>query len=119
MQLRPQVTSDILSLAGQVDKKNKILSIKCTTLYPHPTDPDRAFMSTLEINKMGSMPKWASRQNSGNSLAVPPIDLSTPGALSSTIYLRLRPCFPAILSLVHLSEDAHCLPVCPHACMPM
>jgi hypothetical protein len=59
VQLRPQVTSDILSLAGQVDKKNKILSIKCTTLYPHPTDPDRAFMSTLEINKMGSMPKWA------------------------------------------------------------
>ena len=68
---------------------------------------------------VGSMPKWAGRQNSGNSLAVHPIDLSTPGALFSPIYLRLRPCFSVILSLLHLSENAHCLPVCPHACMPM
>jgi hypothetical protein len=40
---------------------------------------------------VGSMPKWASRQNSGNSLAVPSIDLSSPGA-----------CMPHLLELVLL-----------------
>mmetsp|Transcript_725 Transcript_725/g.1785 ORF Transcript_725/g.1785 Transcript_725/m.1785 type:complete len:386 (-) Transcript_725:207-1364(-) len=42
-----------------LDKNNAMLSIKCTTLYPHPTDPNKSFMSTLEINKMGGMPTWA------------------------------------------------------------
>jgi len=42
-----------------VDRDNSILGVKITTLLPHPTIPDKSVMTTLEINKMGRMPKWA------------------------------------------------------------
>lgn len=42
-----------------VDKNNKLLSLKTGTICPHPTSADKCIMTTLETNKMGSMPTWA------------------------------------------------------------
>lgn len=42
-----------------LDLNHKFLSIKTGTIKSHPTDPDKCVMTTLEINAMGGMPKWA------------------------------------------------------------
>ena len=41
------------------DDKNKVLSLKTNTIMPHPELPDKSLITTLEINKLGGMPKWA------------------------------------------------------------
>ncbi len=42
-----------------IDHNNSILTVKCNTFKPHPSIPDKAVIISLEINKMGGMPKWA------------------------------------------------------------
>mmetsp|Transcript_29277 Transcript_29277/g.45879 ORF Transcript_29277/g.45879 Transcript_29277/m.45879 type:complete len:389 (+) Transcript_29277:39-1205(+) len=42
-----------------VDTNNSILTMKTNTIMPHPTDPSKTVITTLEMNKLGGMPKWA------------------------------------------------------------
>ena len=42
-----------------IDANHKLLSLKTGTIAPHPTNKDKIVMTTLEINTMGGMPKWA------------------------------------------------------------
>ena len=45
--------------AGKLDRDNKLLKLKTGTIAPHPTDPGRSVMTSLEINGMGGLPSWA------------------------------------------------------------
>mmetsp|Transcript_39708 Transcript_39708/g.77719 ORF Transcript_39708/g.77719 Transcript_39708/m.77719 type:complete len:383 (+) Transcript_39708:89-1237(+) len=41
-----------------VNRKSSLLTLKTMTMKPHPTDPNMSICTTLEINRLGSMPKW-------------------------------------------------------------
>uniref|UniRef100_A0A6U2CB16 ADP-ribosylation factor-like protein 2-binding protein n=1 Tax=Hemiselmis andersenii TaxID=464988 RepID=A0A6U2CB16_HEMAN len=41
-----------------LNRKSSILTLKTMTLKPHPTDPGKSVVTTLEINRLGSLPKW-------------------------------------------------------------
>jgi len=44
---------------NKMDVNHSLLSLKTGTISPHPTNPSKIVMTTLEINGMGGMPKWA------------------------------------------------------------
>jgi hypothetical protein len=44
---------------SRMDTEHKLLSLKTGTIAPHPTNPEKIVMTTLEINSMGGMPTWA------------------------------------------------------------
>lgn len=44
---------------NKIDANHALLSLKTGTIAPHPTNPAKIVMTTLEINNMGGMPKWA------------------------------------------------------------
>jgi hypothetical protein len=41
-----------------LNRKSSLLTLKTMTLQPHPTDPGKSIVTTLEINRLGSLPKW-------------------------------------------------------------
>jgi len=43
---------------GRLDTEHKLLSLKTGTIAPHPTNPNKIVMTTLEVNGMGGMPTW-------------------------------------------------------------
>lgn len=44
---------------NSVDLNHKLLTLKTGTIGPHPTQPNKCVMTTLETNTMGGMPTWA------------------------------------------------------------
>lgn len=44
---------------NSIDANHSLLSLKTGTIAPHPTIKGKIVMTTVEINSMGGMPKWA------------------------------------------------------------
>jgi len=41
-----------------LNRNSSLLTLKTMSLQPHPTDPNKSMVTTLEINRLGSLPKW-------------------------------------------------------------
>lgn len=55
------VTSAMIPWCAETDSfdpSSALLTLKVTTIGPHPEDPKKCIMTTVESNKFGRMPKW-------------------------------------------------------------